>query len=350
MKIAEMLLREDFYTINERTLERYFGTSDKQTKLFVYPKINAIVTKDPSKEVVEYLQNEFSPRNSLLKRCLARIYVFLCLHSCGCLASKTVYVSGQIDSDLLVYPCNKKFRVFYLRNHYVDVITKSGFKDDNIKHEIEFRSKEKIPSFVPPLVWYQENSYRESVIKGKPLARIREQYEQYRAEAFRVLQEYGRSEWGERIVSARSYVSDCLNQIKENALFHRVDTSALSEYLEMLRDCAEKMDNIKLVFSHGDLQSGNIWVEDETERIIIIDWESWGIRSEFYDQAVLFDDLRANGILGYLDFEKDPERKAMVLLEDLVYQFREISQLPEETAQGELEKYLKKVEGKRTLR
>ena len=46
-----MLEREDFYKINQETLN-YFYTDDlHESILYIYPQLNAIVTKKPSKEV-----------------------------------------------------------------------------------------------------------------------------------------------------------------------------------------------------------------------------------------------------------------------------------------------------------
>ena len=38
MKISQMLLREDFYIINEETLDNYYTEKTGNTKLYIYPK------------------------------------------------------------------------------------------------------------------------------------------------------------------------------------------------------------------------------------------------------------------------------------------------------------------------
>ena len=65
-----MLEREDFYKINQETLN-YFYTDDlHESILYIYPQLNAIVTKKPSKEVKRYLYVEYNVKSSFLKKVL----------------------------------------------------------------------------------------------------------------------------------------------------------------------------------------------------------------------------------------------------------------------------------------
>ena len=71
MKIDAMVIRENFYSINEKTLENYYKNVFGQdlkistgkpldfSKIVIYPKINAIVTRTPSKKVLKYVFSEF---------------------------------------------------------------------------------------------------------------------------------------------------------------------------------------------------------------------------------------------------------------------------------------------------
>ena len=77
MKISDLQRRENFYEINNKTLEKYFSEINQTTHyvkicgdsptystnksyFFVYPRINAIVAKDNSGEVRKYIFKEFS--------------------------------------------------------------------------------------------------------------------------------------------------------------------------------------------------------------------------------------------------------------------------------------------------
>ena len=112
MKISYMLKRESFYEINEKTLGAFYEGQEKLKKLYVYPELNAIVTARPSKKVKEYLYTEYRVSGSLLRRIAVRFYATLMLNSGGLLASKRFARKTSADKDTLIYPCNKKYRIF----------------------------------------------------------------------------------------------------------------------------------------------------------------------------------------------------------------------------------------------
>ena len=68
-----MLLREDFYEINLKTLSEYFKNSDECSLLYVYPELNAIITAKPSKKVKQYLMNEYSGKSNPVKAFLVKL-------------------------------------------------------------------------------------------------------------------------------------------------------------------------------------------------------------------------------------------------------------------------------------
>ncbi len=318
MKITEMLTREDFYAVNEKTLAAYYRTADSAEPLYVYPRLNAIVTRRPSRAVREYLLSEYAVRGNALKRVTAQGYVQLCLASRGALAAKRLCQPHAATADTLIYPCNRKYRIFDFAEHTVDVVSKEGFPTDQLSHEIAFRSRAQLPAFVPTLLSQWEGGYRESIIDGKPLARIGEGYEALRDAAYAALREFGRPQ--DRTVPVSDYTA---------ALCARLTDDSLQPLLTRLCCDAAALREVTLTFSHGDLQAGNIWVENGTQRIFIIDWESWGERSVFYDKAVLYDGLRPAGIDRYRQAGAPSAQQALVLLEDLAYRFEECRSLPD---------------------
>ena len=106
MKITEMLSREDFYSINRETINSFYEDDGSVTTLYIYPKLNAVVTAFPKAEVIRYLLTEYSVR-SQLKRIVAKVYVLLCMKTHGMLASKQVDVHHKVSNNILIYPCNK---------------------------------------------------------------------------------------------------------------------------------------------------------------------------------------------------------------------------------------------------
>ncbi len=342
MKISQMLVREDFYAINDRTLQNYYASATGETHLFVYPQLNAIITKKPSSAVKKYLFNEYGVRANPCKRLLVNGYVRACLHTSGVLSSKRVTVAAQVKDDTLIYPCNKKYRVFHFDENVVDVIAKSGFDDSDLQREIVFRTKDSLPAFVPALVSHDANGYRERIIDGLPLARIRDGFDTYRDEAYRQLSAYAQEQ--RRDVACGEYVRGLQAQIEQYAASSKVkDTALLCNVVERLTKLCESEESIPLCFSHGDLQAGNIWVEKETNKIFIIDWESWGERCVWYDKATLYQGLRPGRVDTFLRGAMPIAHKAVVLLEDMIFRLNELIGLPLDFGIEQYEEYVNDV-------
>ncbi len=334
MKIAEMLKREEFYKINAETLSSYYGGEGENTPLYVYPGLNAIVTKRPSKKVREYLLTEYGVRGNFLKRFAVRSYVRLCLASGGIMADRTVTLPNKATADTLIYPCNRKYRIFNFDSRTVDVQIKSGFPSEQLRHEIEFRTREGIPGFVPLLVSHCDSGYSENIIDGRPLARITDGFEKYKQKAYNELSVYARQ--FDSVITGKEYSERMRAKIEG----YGYECSRLTDNLCL---AVSGIPEIKITFSHGDLQAGNIWIENGTGKVYIIDWESWGMRSEFYDKAALFDGLRPGNIENYFGKNIPVCEKAVVLLEDLVFQIEEYRSLPDGFGKEKLEDYIRKV-------
>ena len=76
--------------------------------------------------------------------------------------------------------------------------------------------------------------------------------------------------------------------MKKNIKYYK----EMSNIIEVLKNITlNKKYNINLVLSHGDLQSGNIWV-DKNGEALILDWETHSLRSQWYDKLVLEKSLR----------------------------------------------------------
>lgn len=342
MKISQMLVREDFYAINDRTLQNYYADASGETDLFVYPQLNAIITQKPSSAVKKYLFNEYGVRANPCKRLLVNGYVSACLHTGGLLASKRVAVTAQVNDDTLIYPCNKKYRVFHFDENVVDVIAKSGFDDSDLQREIVFRTKEALPDFVPALVSHDAHGYRECIISGLPLARVQNGFDAYRDEAYRLLSAYAQQQ--SREVCREEYILCLREQVAQYATSPKVKNAAmLHTVVERLAKACEVESYIPLCFSHGDLQAGNIWIENETHRIFIIDWESWGERSVWYDKATLYQGLRPGKVERFLQCAMPMEHKAVVLLEDLIFRLSEFTGLPSDFGVEQYEEYVNDV-------
>ena len=342
MKISEMLQREDFYEINRKTLNDYFPKSEKDTtRLYVYPKLNAIVTKRPTPEVLDYLFTEYNVRNKT-KRLLAKLYVLLCMVSLGMLSSNKFDINSIIPDSTLIYPCNKKYRIFDFHAGTVSVIIKRGFGTSDLMHEIEFRKRQNNPSFVPQIIFISENGYTEKIIQGIPVARVIEQsdFRRIKDEAYNLFRNYYKQY--DREINTSEYITklnDNIHILSEKKPFN---TNLLWKIVSKLIILANTLPEVTIGFSHGDLQAGNIWIGNDG-KIYIIDWESWGTRSIWYDYATLYESLRPGDLNKYLYNDSKEAQKALVLMEDLIFQLSEMNSLPEKAGISKFDEYIMKI-------
>lgn len=347
MKITFMLKREDFYTINQKTLEKYYATSRNKKRLYIYPELNAIVTASPSKTVRRYLYTEFRVNGSFLKRLLVRLYATVLLNSRGLFAAKSVTLNTDANRDTLIYPCNKKFRIFDFEKNEVSVLGKDGFPTDDLAREIDFRTHN-CAEFIPGLVRSNEQGYSEVIIDGCPVARSGQRMTELCDKAFAIWSAYIAS--GVQQISAQEYTKMLTEQIralkeKLQTLDKRVDYARLEQLCEdLLAGLRSETGNIPVGLSHGDLQAGNIWVENGTDKLYIIDWESWKNRSTWYDRAVLYEGLRRTDGLAQYAASRDFEHTT-VLLEDIIFRLTELTTLPLDYGCAEFDAYIKTIGG-----
>jgi len=365
MKISEMLAREDFYSILPDTLNRYAeflgiepGSAATVGKgetadLYVNEKLNAIIASKPSKQVKDYLRTEYTVAGSPLRKMAVAAYLTAALTFVKSNAQRGLKnkLNGKTD-NVLIYPCNKKIRLFDFSEGVVYTVLKEGFPDIHIKRETEFRLNTDV-SFVPKIKQSGQGCYSETIIRnGRPLARIQDAafVEEKKRESLKLLKSLTKQP---RKVGARSYVAElkerCLKMLATKKGFAESDKVAtiFDRLIEKTQDC-----DIELVISHGDFQPGNIWI-DENGKTVIIDWETVKERTSFYDYAALYCSLRnhgglnnfcervrANNYLSTVEGYSVETVLALILAEELEYQTEELISFPDTMG---LEMYLNKI-------
>ena len=303
MKIDKMLKRENFYEILENTysdmpVAEVYG--NKKMKLYVYPKLNAIITKNPSVAVKKYIYNEYNVVASPLKKSCVWLYTRCCMVTRGMLSHKKIMLPAKMNRDSLIYPCNRKIRQFDFRENTVITVVKAGFSNKTLSHEIEFRNSN-TADFILPITSFGDRWYAENIIDGTPLARVPNNNEYCQA-ALSLWKDYTSNT--EEIIGIKEYsnilkkriftlIEDILVEIKKPK---NVDVETTLSIIERLCDGVAVADGkITLSLSHGDFHQGNIWLENQTNKIYIIDWETWGKRINSYDECVLYAGLREEG-------------------------------------------------------
>lgn len=349
-----MLQRENFYSILPDTLIRYadflgikpgsvsvVGKGEK-ADLYVNEKLNAIITSKPSKQVKDYLRTEYTVAGSPLRKMAVAAYLTAALTFVKSNAQRGLKVGlREKADDILIYPCNKKIRLFDFSSGVVYTVLKESFPDIYIKRETEFRLKMDV-SFVPKITHSGQGCYSETIINnGRPLARIKdaEFVEEKKRKSLKLLTSLTKQP---RKIDARTYVAElkerCLKMLATKKGFVESDKVAtiFDRLIEKTLEC-----DIELVISHGDFQPGNIWI-DENGKTVIIDWETVKERTPFYDYAALYCSLRnhgglnnfcervrANSYLSTIEGCSVDTVLALILAEELEYQTEELISFPE---------------------
>lgn len=338
MKIDQMLVRENFYLILKETLERYYSVvhntdvviSIKENSILkdgcVYPKINTITTQFPSKNVRDYIFTEFNARNSFVKYLKVKLYTALCLFTGGLMSKKTIVFEKNkpIDKDILIWPCNRKIRIFNFKTGSVDSIIKESFTDKYFKKEVSFRRSSNY-SFVPKISDYGDIWYREELLIGQPLARVKDEslFAKSRVDVINNMKKM--VEDTVKHVDVDIYVEKLCKYINELVLQaeKRKNITTGKDILDAVISARKKTKllpkKIPIAVSHGDLQEGNIWVDFKNDKTLIIDWETNDHRSIWYDPATLLLSTRNNnGVYNMFLNHKKEETKNAILTNDNV--------------------------------
>lgn len=365
MTIYEMLFREDIYGIMEQTLKEYYQkvhNADVEVKVeksvfknfyVIYPRLGVAMARIPSTGVLRDIYSQFNVQGNWIRKLAAWGYITVCVLTCGLLGSRTLRISNKAFHDRKVYimPCNRKIRIFNYREGYVDAILKVGFYDNNFKNELKYRRKPEF-DFIPGLLKCGERWYREFIIKGVGLVRLPEPKYTEKVEEIKKLltsfyvvhlHEVEANEYGLKLAE---YIESKLPILKERK--HIETTEYIRTVIGKCLGVIRQNDTvIPMVVSHGDLQTGNILIENGTGKIFIYDWETAGERSVWYDMGrfLLYSQRkdkyaymlshRAEKLVkeNLLTFDEDKERNmnlviAILVLEELVAFTDEICDLP----------------------
>ena len=356
MKISEMLVREDFYSILKATLNRnrnLLGFLDgpieinergKDCVLFVNPQLNAIMASHPSREVVNFLRKEYNVKGSLWRRWSVKFYLFFATLFVRFFSETGISILyGKDIKNILIYPCNKKIRLFDFSKGIVFIVLKENFPDTYIERDIKFR-EENYNNFILPILNAQKGSYTERIIQGRSLARINDVFyvEQSKRKALELIMSLTTNNDN---VCVKDYIESLSRECCQ--LLNRKPSFLNAHVVQHVFECLAEVnaaERCQLVISHGDLQLGNIWIDDENGQLIIIDWETVKKRSRFYDYVTLYLNIRQSvDIQNIYDMIlRDEGLKSnlcqcsietvarIVLAEELVYQTEELISFPQD--------------------
>lgn len=361
MRISEMILREDFYTILQDTIIDYYkevlGTDalfsyDKGegTRLIINSRLGFICPTPAPKGLRVFLLSEYNIRGNIIKYVTGKLVAYLISAFPRIGAVRTCYITdGLVKNNFFIYPQNRTIRFFDYNSMIVDCITKSGFTDRYFKNQLEFRKKYSY-DFMLPLLEYGEKWFREPIMQGHPLARVKEaqKYSKGIEDALAGIKRLANDTYKE--VNAAGYIQELKSQIiwkVQQAIVAKNVTcqSLIYDLIDSVVDLKEEKFVVPVCVGHGDFQNGNIWVDDNG-KTWIYDWETVGQRSVWYDIAVLKYSLRRehgwkqfveeNNLTDILLCDRREDYiaeqyifiKGIVLLEDLLFYLDDMIELP----------------------
>lgn len=376
MGIKEMLYREDFYNILRDTIIKYARvvlgknicceyTPFEGSEPWLVNRLLGFVSRSPVPSGVGvYMKSEYNIRGSFFKNLIGKVAVYIITKHPEIGSSRIVYVSsGVFKPNVFIVPQNRSIRFYDYETMKVDCIVKTGFTNTYFDNQTSFR-KANHYDFLNPMLMSGEDWFQESILKGHPLARTTDTslFEKGKEAAFQYLKSLATDtlEWK----PIKEYVS----LLKEELLV-KIDRAKKSKSIietEAAIRLIEKASALELKYnqdiptciSHGDFQSGNIWIEP-TGKTLVYDWETVGRRSVWYDSATLYYSLRR--AFGWSKMLEDKttdglykcipdtvkiemDRKTIigvVLLEDILFYLDDMLELPDNWGSEIFDKFIR---------
>lgn len=376
MTILEMFEREDIYKILEVTLKEYYQKVHNVEvdievrkkhlfqKLVIYPRLGIVVPLFPSWAVIKRTYVSFDVQNNLPKKLFAWAYITLCFLTFGLLADASLYVSDNsvYSRNTVIIPSNRKIRIYEYGKSYVDSILKEGFNDFYFNNEIEVRKQPKY-DFILGLLDYGSRWYREELLRGRCLVRCSgEEYQSYLNQTVRDLEVFYKENRVD--IPAKQYVEHLIPDYEskiveiEKKKHIRCGDKIRSVLKKMQAVCGRSTEMIPLTLTHGDLQTGNIYIDEQNKKLYIIDWETVKQKSVWYDAAtVMCSTRRANKFSAMINdrFDKSVQEKlfvfdkqsthnmnlvaAILILEEMGFFLDEIVDLPNDMGAEIIERF-----------
>lgn len=379
MRLADMLLREDFYEILKNTTEAYFRQVLGKEALFSYEKhagcekliVNgklSFISQVPAPAGLrQFLLAEYNVRGSKLKYVIGKAAARIIGTWPQIGKLRTAYITRDVlGKDVFINPQNRSIRFFDYRSMTVDCIIKSGFTDKYFANQLRFRRQYSY-DFMLPLLDSGEGWFREPILEGHPLARVTDEnaYRKGLEDAFshigRLAADTLSYEDSQTYVSGlRERIAGLLEHACERKHIAGAEATKRLTVLALEWVGTETVQ-IPLCMSHGDFQSGNIWV-DNNGKTWLYDWETAGRRSIWYDSAVLHYSLRrAHGWQSLLEEARpegichcDPDKnrtpqsyqsiKGILLLEDILFYLEDMLELPEDWGKEIYDAFVQRME------
>ncbi len=240
----------------------------------------------------DVVKKEYSNANSFWKKPIQKVLVNLATKPMfySRLFHYKFYAHGpDLDtiSKLLIMGGNTRMRIINALKNETQVILKTGYPDSFIQNEIFYRSTQIKDDFSPKFLRSTQNSFTESLTPGIPINRLDDlKYKSCKNEAFDILKTNYQTV---NLKKDPAYINTVVDKISKLLSQH-----ALNDELDLLNKATQDLKrlSIPVSVSHGDYQDANILLTQQG--IKVIDWETVGTRSVFYDEICFLANARVS--------------------------------------------------------
>lgn len=217
-------------------------------------------------------------------------------------------VSGleKILGNMIFGGLGSKVKIFHFDTRKIVSILKEGYDDQFLLKEIEVREKFQNVLPVPRLISAnrEKKFFEEEYCQAVPVRDLTPKIWPALVDLVEKLFAYHKQE--EVLTrSTKEYVAELVEAIEQNSI-KLPDES--QEKVKMISAFLEKQQSVfadtetRIAWCHGDFWLGNILQEEQTDRLLLVDWERTGRYSLFHDLFTLLSIYAIEqGDAGYLE-------------------------------------------------
>lgn len=294
------------YKLGEEVVTQYLDIKDKSSiqndsSIFygnVY--LNNFSKKNTSPVIFEVIRKEYSRSNRKILRLVQWLYVKLATTKfiLKLFAQRKLVINTNIqENDFLILGGNNRLRILKPLEKKSVIILKSGFSKEFILKEIELRRQYNI-DFAPQLIDFsvEEEWIEEGYAPGTPINRLENDLQlKYEKEALSLVTKTI-IEPSLKKIKAKPHLKSLCDNLTQYLNEHFTDNS-FAPFVELLAEIERLVNEVSeneetmVSWSHGDFQMANILLQESNE-IVVIDWETSNHRCAFYDFITLKYNIR----------------------------------------------------------
>lgn len=286
-EIANLFGRYLNNPVSYRSKVRLKDLFQKHT-FFCYPKFDVAFTRKHNPEINAFIKRGFCGKIVDWKSFLRNVYYYGLILFFPFSAAGVIRFENNVDNEnnVMLFPNNKKIKIVDFSSRIVTNIHKEKYDTEWYRKEVSFRSEMDLP-YVIPVKALSESVYEEPFITAYTLARVDRKSRLIMTDkVFSILAQLSKVDHKTLFISEYSQQLLKLYHTKIQKLAGRIDESEINIlFLTLVESLLESSSFIETGLSHGDVQRGNILL-DTNGNVYLIDWETYDIRSTYYDLLV----------------------------------------------------------------